>query len=515
MPYLKPDSCRGCPFYSLSKYITPDEMYKDSSILILAQNPGENEEQGKQINRYEFYSGRRFPVEVETKPKPLIGASGHWLKREFWPLTNINYANTSKANVIKCRPNDANDLPSIAGNKPVNNITNKMLKEAVKHCTRTHLCIPKSTKHIMAMGALSLYALTGQTSITEWRGWVIGKDLNDSTVELGVHEYYHPMVGSSFYSHLVNVYPVLHIASLFENPVLYHATLLDFIKFGKLVKGTWPRPLPDIKINTLPPNIPTVLGFDTEYDPEQNNKLIMFSLADMLGNVYVVDHDVDFSRRIHEGTEVITQNGLVDIPHLVQLFDVTKIKLQDCMLAHAALWPGEPHNLDYMTSVYGRYNRHKHLRESHDSQTRYLYAGLDADTTLNHVWKGLQNDFARDIRVWNVYQDLRQPLLHIINRFNSIGIAVDEQRVRAILDILKTRIKEINSEAKAITNNEEFNIASTQQVAKAVYEGVFKIEKEIKVKIKKEKTVLTNKTHSKNLKLNDLISLFEKENSNA
>lgn len=490
MPIKKPNACKGCPFYDKSEYITPDVMLKDSEVLILAQNPGEHEEQGLQLSGYQYINNRREEVTGKVRPQPLIGASGNWLRREFWPLTKLEYASTSRANVIKCRPYHSNELPSVNSTKPVKDITQKMLKQAIAHCTRAYLRIPPTVKHILAMGGISLYALTKEESITDWRGWIIGKDLQDKTVTLGIDEYYTPMAGSTLYTQLVNVFPVLHIASLFQNPTYYHATLVDFIKFGRLVRGEWPRNLPQMYINKLPDMIPSIIGFDTEYDVTQNNKLTMFSLASTDGRIYVVDRDANFSRRLQASTEVVTQNGLVDLPHLVKLFDVSSIKLQDCMIAHSVLWPGEPHNLDYMTSMYGRYNRHKHLRETNDKSTKYLYAGLDADTTLNHVWQGIMREFESDPLSYEEYKKRRQPLLSIINRFQSIGIEVDRERASLVSSLLDQEMQEIVREAREITNNEDFNIVSTQQAALGIYKGIYvneeEREKKERARVKKE-----------------------------
>lgn len=498
MPIPKPLKCEGCPFYSLSKYITPDYILKDSSILILAQNPGENEEQGLEIVDYVYYNRKREPEINKVVPQPLIGATGYTLKKDFWPFTKLNYSQVSKANVIKCRPNGVNDLPTIGSNKPINGITVKMLKEAIHHCTTNYLRIPDSINFIMAMGSISLYHLTGEIKIeteeldskgntkykkegiTEWRGNVLGygktrqntkySNSNSSDI-IGINSYYHPN------SNYVNVFPVLHTASLFKSQQYYHATLLDFTRFGKLVRGEWPITLPEIKINEIPSIIPTTIGFDTEYDPTDNNRLIMWSMSDIRSNIYVVDseysHKLD---NLPSKINLITQNGLVDLPHFLPLIentDLSKINMEDCMLAHATLWTGEPNSLDYMLSKYGLFNRHKHLRISTDKYTQYLYAGLDAETTLNHVWKSLIQEFKADPLSYNEYKRRRQPLLYIINRFQNRGVKLNQDRIALIIDLLNKELEEIESRAKEITGNPDFNIASHQQVGRGIYEGEY------------------------------------------
>ncbi len=499
----KPDKCKGCPFYELSPYITPDYYVKDSEVCIVAQAPGEHEEEGRRITGYVYKGGKKLEITESVRPQPLIGPTGKWLQDDFWPYTKIPYREVSRANIIKCRPHGKNDLPNINSNKSVNGITPTMLKDAINHCTKSYLNINNSNKYIIAMGGISLYALTGlegsSNGITDWRGWVLGVSFIFNAKQiLGFDSYYHPIRNDVFIS---NIYPVIHIASLFKNPTLYRATVLDFIKFGRFVRGEWPIETPYMNINIQPESIPKYIGFDTEYDVEDNNRLEMWSLADVEGNIYVYDVQhthVSNILPIQPGTTVVTQNGLVDLPHFIKVFDVTTIKLEDCMLGWATLFPGEPTNLDYMTSCVGRYNRHKHIRTTRDLDMKYFYAGLDADTTLNHVWKYQLMEFTKDKLSWQEYMLRRQPLLYIIDKFQKKGVEVYKERVEYVAELLDKEMEDIVERSKEVAGNPLFNIASHEQVSNAVYEGVYvKPVKEKPVRVKKSK----GSTSSKQLKL--------------
>lgn len=508
MPILKPPTCEGCPFYNKSKYITPDTIVESSTISILAQNPGDQEENG--IQRVDMHYGKEHVVKV--RPQPLIGATGHWLKTEFWPLTQIPYESVSKHNVIKCRPYNTNDLPDIANNKPSNGITVRELKGAIEHCTTRHLRFPDTTTHIMLMGEISLYALTGEnllnykkhfeedketgeknkkkSTITEWRGWVLGYDRKGETIH-GLWDYYHPTTTPG----IINLFPVVHLASLFRNDLYYHATLLDFIRFGRLVKGEWPEKLPAIRINEIPERIPSVIGFDTEYrelEPGEGTQLTMWSMADVERNVYVVDaHYTKKLTHLPERVTIVTQNGGVDIPHLLPLVPddyASHVHVEDCMFAHALLWTGEMNSLDYQLSKVGRYNRHKHLRESHDPYLKYMYAGLDADSTLNAAWRHLHREFQKDQLSWVEYTKRRRPLLDIVGKFNPRGIEVWTERVDDVVDLFDQRLARIIQQSQEITENPFFNIASNDQVKLALEKGIYKIEKEKPKKVKLPKS---------------------------
>src|SRR6266853_76599 len=493
MPIPKPDKCKGCPFYELSPYITPYYYVKDSEVCIVAQAPGRHEEYGTKLVSTKYINGKQVEITESVRPQPLLGKSGKWLQDEFWSYTSISYNNTSRANIIKCRTYGKNDLPSIGSNKSVNGITPTMLKEAIEHCTRAYLYIPDSNKYILAMGGISLYALTklegSRNGIKDWRGWVLGSEYNSITNSnkiLGFDNYYNPIRDDPY---VKNIYSVIHIASLYQDPTLYRATVLDFIKFGKFVKGEWPILPPHMHINKQPESIPTYIGFDTEYDVSEGNKLEMWSLADVQGNIYVVDVlNTSFPSilDIQPGTTVVTQNGLVDLPHFTDVFNVSNIKLEDCMLGWATLFPGEPTNLDYMTSCVGKYNRHKHIRTTRDLYTKCFYAGLDVDTTLNYVWKYQLVQFTKDKLSWREYTLRRQPLLYIIDKFQKIGVEVYKERVEYLASLLDEEMSEIVERSKEVSGNPDFNIASHQHVGDAIYNDIYIRDRPVKVKRKKK-----------------------------
>lgn len=454
MPIPLPETCKGCVFATKARYFTPDKLLPHSSVMIVAQNPGAHEERGHAITGYTTFNGRREELIDHVQPQPLIGASGQWIKNEFWPLARTEpFAKVSLANVIKCRPEGTNDLPPVAS---------KELKAALKHCMQAHFKVPPRVKTIVALGQMALFGLTGQTSITDWRGYVLGKDFQTGEL-LGLTSYYHPGVGAG----VIDIFPTLHPAALFKLPKLQHATRNDFYKLGRFLRGEWPLRLPEIK-RRMPGDLPSLIGFDTEYDPEDNNRLIMYSVADTRGNVYVVDAGDHKDRlSLTKPTTIVGQNLLVDMPHFYNLFESSHVRvhLEDVMLAHSVLWTGEPHDLNYILSLYGQYNRHKHL--IHDQP--HLYAGLDADTTLNHAWKGLIREFKQDPDSWKIYREKRQPLLPIIYRAQQVGIAVHHARIHHVKGLIESKRDHVANEARALTGKPKFNLGSTQQVGREIY----------------------------------------------
>ena len=172
----KPSSCKGCPLYGDGKGFVPDEPTDGAEVLVLAQNPGANEESGERIVGYEYSGRRRVPLTEPCQPAPLLGATGYEMERNYFPQAGLRRGeNVSLANVLKCRlivnGKRTNDLPK-----------GKVLTAAVEHCTRNHLKIPPSTKLVVAMGALSA-AFTGcPGSIHDWRGFTYDVSRSVQTV---------------------------------------------------------------------------------------------------------------------------------------------------------------------------------------------------------------------------------------------------------------------------------------------------------------------------------------------
>ncbi len=448
----KPDSCIGCPFYAKSQWFTPDKLTK-SNIAIIAQAPGKHEEDGRKIADRVWHQGKREEIIAEVEPQPLIGPTGKWIEEEFWPLTKLgNWDGVGKCNILKCRPHDSNDLPDIKSRE---------LRDAISHCTGAHLVIPDTVRYVLALGQISLYALTKQESVTDWRGYVIGSE-GVGKVSYGIDEYYEP---NGFVPY--NIFSTLHPASLFQpgNKKYDYAVRADFVKFGEFIRGTWPIELPDLCLN-LPTAIPKLIGFDTEYDPTDNNRLIMWSMADTQGHVWVIRAERSrYIDNVEKGTVVFTQNGLVDRPHLIGVMDIEKVLLEDTMLMDSVLWTGRPHDLNYLCSIHGRYNRHKHLSDNQPE----LYAGLDADTTLNHVGRGLMQQFRADPISWKYYVEKVRPLLEVINNAQEKGIMVYQERVGVIRELLEKQKEEYLYEARCLTGKEKFNLGSTKQVGEELY----------------------------------------------
>ena len=364
---LKPETCKGCPFYDHGAYFTPDTMVEGSTVTFIGQNPGENEQAGHKI--IASYGGHNDQY-AQVAPQPLIGRTGALFNWQFLPLTGLTRPQVSVANAIRCRPGTSFGLEP-DGLPP---ITRVIMKEALAHCNAAHLHLPASTRLIVTMGTPALYQQTGLNSATEWRGYVLGKDKNNYIY--GVNDYYNM-------EESLHILPMLHIAALFkgENKKYYNATRQDFHKVLRILKGEWPLPLP-IWSEAPPKTWPDYSAFDTEYTIDAQ-KLIRWSMADLENNLYCIEAvDGASTIPIKPRSTVLLQNALADIHHLSTLVDISSVQIEDLMLAHSVLFTGEPHRLDYLCSIYGAFNRYKHIGESQPQ----LYSALDAYEPL-YIWR--------------------------------------------------------------------------------------------------------------------------------
>ena len=480
MPYLKPPSCKGCPFATRSKYYVPDKIVPGSTIAVVAQNPGEYEERGRHLDQWVYQNGKRTPLITQVDPQPLIGPTGHLFVNTFWPQTGLDYDQVSRMNVIKCRPDGKNTLPPLERNE---------VRLAMKHCVQAHFRLPPATQYILALGQLSLWFAARQRYVAEWRGYALPYVGFSNTLETlhesSRHEYYGPPKVPWYQS--IKVFVTFHPASLFKGTYdveeeegqgtggqkkYYHAVHRDMQKFGRLVRGEWPVALPPIQHNVLPASWPSFAGFDTEYDPSDNT-LIRWSMTDTKGQTYVVEADHSQEIAVPRKATIVAQNLLADIGHLARVIDLGQLaKIEDTMFAHSVLWTGEPHSLDFILSIYGSLNRHKHLGGTIGStevtDSAVLYSGLDSYTTLMDAWKGMMVEFQRDPVSWDIY-NRRLPLAYVIGRAQEKGIAVDTTRLGIAIERAEMRLAELRDTARALTGQATFNLGSHQQVSRAVY----------------------------------------------
>lgn len=459
----KPDACRNCPFWGSGKGFVPDEVRPGAPVVVWAQGPGKSEEQGQRYLGKDSTGQERWDVHP---PAPLLGKTGRLLETTFLPLAGLNREDVSLANSVRCRWNHQNTLPPV---------TQHLIRGAIKHCTLAHWKPPENNPLYVAMGEYATYTLTGLLhDFNGWRGYLLPKR--------HPWELPKPMLGVWTPNPLESkVFVTFHLAYLFRDGGAELPAKRDWNKIPQILSRKWPEPYPGHQ--TTPPDLwPSYAAFDTEFAMDNPDRLVRYSLATRDRKVWVVEAAQAGKVSIAPGTTVVMHNAPADISHLKGLVDFSKVAIEDTMYAHAVLFTGKvetdeqkgktggvmSHTLNFLGSMYGRFNRWKHL--SHLAPK--TYAGGDALGTLD-VWEtglhgGLKGELERDPQSKWIYEHLQKPLVPIILKMHQRGIAVDQEAAQRALKEIKQTQQGFESQAQAYAGW-PLNLRSPSHVAFCLY----------------------------------------------
>lgn len=468
----KGPGCVGCPWEKKGEYFTPDTLVPGSEVMFLAQNPGPNEEAGQKLKQRHYFGSGIGHDEVEiVRPQPLIGATGILFNTKFLPRADLHRSDVSVGNAIRCRPGKAlglqpDELPTLTNKMEI--LTSKAeAVQAIRHCAQAHLQVPSGTKIIVTMGNYPWFQLTGQHTVTDWRGYALPRTFPTPYVPDRVDSSYYRDCRLDVPGHVI-VYCTLHIAALHkgDNKRYYHATLNDFGKLARLRGKQWPCALPHWS-DTPPHQWPAYAAFDTEYTRDSPHSLIRWSLCSSDHRLFCVEAPDSKAIAVEKGSTVLMQNALADIGFLSQIIDISQIKIEDLMLAHSVLWTGEPHSLNYIASLYGAFNRYKHLSENQVQ----LYSALDAFEPM-YIWRHhIIPEMRRDPVSWEIYKKYTLPLVPIINKAQLTGIKLDRAKLEEAQAILQARVDEMRSKAHEAAG-EIFNLGGSLRVKELIYGGL-------------------------------------------
>jgi DNA polymerase-1 len=163
---------------------------------------------------------------------------------------------------------------------------------------------------------------------------------------------------------------------------------------------------------------------------------------------------------------IVFQNSCADIPVLQRNLGVSLsdyIAVEDTMLAHATLWSDWPHTLEFLASLYGKYDKMKHLAQTDPS----LYNWGDVIDTIC-VHSSLQDEFSRDSLSREVYTNQSLKLVPVLLRRMTRGIRVNEPRVAAALPEYRDRLLQASRLAVSSVGY-PINIGSDDQLKHYLY----------------------------------------------
>ena len=429
--------CQGCPMYQDgSQGFVPDEIIERAPVLVVGQNPGEQE---------------------EVASRPFVGKTGQTMERTYFKLAGLERGRVSIANALRCRWQDSNELPPLVQLKQAQAGKRGIAEEALLHCQNAHGHIPTGTKLIVSQGEYALWSVTRQRSVTSWRGWLLaqafqGDGWRNAIWTPGPRD--------------VPVLATVHLAAIFRDPSLTLPTRMDWAKVPRILSGKWPQRFPGFQ--TAPPKVwPLVSAFDTEFNPD-TRVLTRYSLYDGGDRPWVVEakdvSSVDLG--VHPAPpKVFMHNMEADILDLERILGprIHQFRIEDTMLMHGVLWGDLQHDLEYLGSLFARINRWKHLGwESLD------YSAGDALGTWD-VGMALAREMQEDPQSYWIYRNSVFPLTPTIMEAERVGLALDQGRVGEAIQHFEVLQKDVSLEAQAYAGY-PLNLGSSEQVSRWLYE---------------------------------------------
>jgi len=306
-------------------------------------------------------------------------------------------------------------------------------------------------KIIIALGDTALWALTGESGITKWRGSLLWSDEYNAWII----PTFHP---SGILRQWAWRYPAMHdlrrARKQLDNPVHepswsflvrpdYESTIQVLDMLLARVRNERTRIACDIETRAGYTDCIGLSWSATEAI------CIPFFSQDSLESYWSLEEELQIVLKLrelltHPGAAIIGQNFLYDVQFFARHWGFVCIPAMDTMIAHAVCFPGTPKSLDYLSSMYLDFHRYwkderKEANDKEDDEQRWIYNCKDCvatwgvvdglEATIAHF--NLQKPFELEMRLF-------EPLLGMMLRGvkinkplkNSLGMALLEERAR-------------------------------------------------------------------------------------
>lgn len=447
----KPDSCKGCPFYSLSKAFVPDLIRPGSRLTVLEMLPGKDDERGEKIVGYDG----KHPVYESVGPRPLNGATGHAIRETYLPLTGLKEEEVSFCSVLKCRVR----------------VTGELQKEAIEHCTREHLRIPESTELIVAHGGPA-FEVTQPILTAAHKKTKKTVSKEGEREKGGIITTWRGFVGPETYQGK-QVFGVGDVADLFRDPTQRVTTRMDWKRIGRYLRGDWPKPIPErliasgespadldalnrafdaaesasfIAVDTefgIETKFLSLIGIGWEIEGKTNGIQLQWTGNDKVTPEARSTFIRRFSQLIKK-VKVVFQNAKADLVVIDRNMGLSWERrylagIEDTMHMHSVLWSEMPHGLEFLASIYGQYPKLKHLMHVDE----LLYNWGDVIETIE-VYKALALEFKADPLTEGVYRSQSLPLIPITLHREVVGIRVNQERLEQLITEYGAKVDEFD-----------------------------------------------------------------------
>ena len=501
-------NCKECPLNDRCKVNSRCDI-DNPFIALLGDAPNADEDNAEKRLSSESAS------EFKKKEKgPGLGSSGNMLK---WACgqAGIMWHTTYRLNVINCRPPD-NDISSDEAQAAIE-CCRPGFEQELEHLREIGVRV------IVPNGGTALVALGLEGKISSVRGSVYV--LNEDQIAIPT---YHPtyIVRGAIKEEPVWVADLTKARELSTKKYVppkerfnIYPTLKDVERFAKDVIDNKRDVYVDIEHHG---------GFNPDW-----NKITMIGLGTSANDVLVVPFTINgrfeyWSMADEVKVWKLVKDVLAKCPTIYQhaLHDVYQLEMKghrvgnvkhDTLLMHHSIHPELPHNLEYITSVYGQTPAWKgvikgsksHMIDQPDDVVR-TYNARDV-ATLAQIVPPMLKDLKAEGTL-NTYENYSLPLVRPFVEMMKNGIKIDPKR----LDKYKRDLNASEAKIKAriygeIGLPESFNLDSPDQVKYLLYGTVpknYNAAKEEKAKI--DGNPKLSKTTKKYIELCEKINRIEK-----
>lgn len=409
--------------------IVPATGPSDAKIMLVGEAPGAEEDRIR---------------------KPFVGSAGRKLD-ECLHTAQLSRTGLYITNVVKERPPGNNIDSFISFGRGAPKVSEKflsyvdILKAEIEKLKPNVVC---------ALGNTALYALTGETSISNWRGSIM-----ESTLVPGV-----------------KVIPTIHPAAALRQHLFTHEITHDLIKVKR--ESEYPElrlPNPTMK---LKPTLSEALEYLNEckargicaVDIEvvsQEIECLAFAKNSLDsccivlydgGPVFTEEEEVVLWCKIDEllsdpAVVKIFQNAAFDVTFIFERYDIMTVNIEDTMIQQGLLTPDMPKSLAFIGSIYTDYPYYKgegkewYKNPAGSPEGFWKYNCLDTLVTFDAYVK-LKEDIER-IGLTETYRS-HLGIIEALVWIQHNGIKMDAARMKEAAKKAEERISELQTELNAL-----------------------------------------------------------------
>lgn len=426
---------------------------------------------------------------------PFIGQSGQELTRML-AEAGIDRNDCYITNIIKTRP-PGNDIEHFITKKKKLGIANKwpqfydrwVSPEALADIQETRRELAYNRPNvILALGETSLWALSGRSGITSWRGSILAAQL-DATDPIKLIPTYHPAtVLRQWDWRWITVQDMrrtaaqsgtAHIPARQRNFIVnpdfgkVTSTLHNLItKANNITDAMHPMQLA-IDIETINHNIACVgiawsqhsaicvpLYTSRHYYTAEQEEFIVEQLRQLM---------------THPKVMCIFQNGFYDIQYFAYFWGFVPTNHFDTMIAHHVAFAGLPKSLDFLASMYcDNYvywkDELKDYRSAPDDDIQFFTYNCDDCCYTFEVYEMVCSAIDK-FALWGVYHFQMRHLSPAVLRMMIRGIRIDKKKREEFAMVLWEKMAERQQWLDDVVG-EHLNIRSPKQMQKFFYEDM-------------------------------------------